>query len=144
MENVNLTNNTLRVRTQKTGEWVVIPLHKYVRNIIKRYKGFPKGRANQYLNRELKHIAKAACIKGSVVLTRTQGGKKVSTTYQKWELITTHTARRSFATNLFKAGIPAISIMKITGHKNVATFMKYIKIDAQENAEIIAKHRIFK
>ena len=143
LENVNFTNNTLRVKTQKTGEWVVIPLHKYVRNIIKRYNGFPKGKANQHLNREIKHIAKAAGIKGSIVLTRTQGGKKVSTTYQKWELVTTHTARRSFATNLYKAGIPAINIMKITGHRNVGTFMKYIKIDAEENAELLSKHKLF-
>ena len=114
-----------------------------MRNIIKRYNGFPKGKANQHLNREIKHIAKAAGIKGSIVLTRTQGGKKVSTTYQKWELVTTHTARRSFATNLYKAGIPAINIMKITGHRNVGTFMKYIKIDAEENAELLSKHKLF-
>jgi integrase len=42
-------------------------------------------------------------------------------------LLSTHTARRSFATNLFLSGFPAISIMKITGHTTEKSFMKYIK-----------------
>ena len=63
--------------------------------------------------------------------------------FPKYEMITTHTARRSAATNMFKAGISAISIMKITGHTTEKAFMKYIKITAEENAELMAKSKFF-
>ena len=54
---------------------------------------------------------------------------------EKWEAVSSHTARRSAATNMFKAGIPSISIMKITGHKTETQFMKYIKVSKEENAD---------
>ena len=63
--------------------------------------------------------------------------------YPKCDIITTHTARRSAATNMYKAGIPSISIMRITGHTTEKAFMKYIKITAEENAELMAKNKFF-
>ena len=47
---------------------------------------------------------------------------------EKCDLVKTHTARRSGATNMYLAGILTIAIMKITGHKTEREFMKYIKI----------------
>ena len=58
-------------------------------------------------------------------------------------MITSHTARRSFATNAYLADIPAISIMKITGHKTEAAFMKYIKISEEENAIQLQTSKFF-
>ena len=60
--------------------------------------------------------------------------------FLKWELLSTHCARRSFATNLFKQGFPAISIMKITGHKSEKTFMRYIKVTEDEIANMLEDH----
>lgn len=54
------------------------------------------------------------------------------------------TARRSFATNAYKAGVPTIAIMKITGHRLESTFLKYIRVSAKENAEILSNHPFFK
>ncbi len=64
-------------------------------------------------------------------------------TFRKYELVCTHTARRSFATNAYKAGVPTIAIMKITGHTQESTFLRYIKVSAEENAEMLAKHPFF-
>jgi hypothetical protein len=44
---------------------------------------------------------------------------------------------------MYKAGIPSISIMRITGHTTEKAFMKYIKITAEENAELMAKNKFF-
>ena len=46
-----------------------------------------------------------------------------------WEKVTSHTARRSFATNAVLAGIDMHLIMKITGHKTESEFRKYVRID---------------
>ena len=56
----------------------------------------------------------------------------------------THVARRSFATNAYLAGIPAISIMKFTGHKTESSFLKYIKVNQERNAELLMNHEFFK
>ena len=57
--------------------------------------------------------------------------------YKKYQLIKCHTARRSFATNLYLKGAPTISIMKLTGHTTEANFMKYIKVTREENAQLM-------
>jgi integrase len=70
--------------------------------------------------------------------------KPISKILPKFELVASHTARRSFATNAYKAGVPAISIMKITGHHKSETLMKYIKITEEENAVLMVSHKFFK
>jgi integrase len=52
----------------------------------------------------------------------------------KSNLIQTHTARRTFATNAYIQGIPINFIMSITGHKTEKEFRKYIKIDDLKSA----------
>ena len=52
-----------------------------------------------------------------------------------WEKVTSHTARRSFATNAVLAGIDMHLIMKITGHKTESEFRKYVRIDDLMAAE---------
>ena len=63
-----------------------------------------------------------------------------TTKYKKWEVVSSHTARRTFATNLYKSGFPSISIMQITGHKTEAAFLKYIKVNKHEHAKLLAEH----
>ncbi len=64
---------------------------------------------------------------------------RVTTKIPKYELITSHTARRSFATNLYRRGIPSTQLMMLTGHKTEDSFMKYIKVTAEDNAKDVAK-----
>ena len=71
---------------------------------------------------------------GLVSETFTKGGITQTLNSPKHDLITTHTARRSFATNQYLAGFPTTSIMKITGHRTEKAFMKYIKITPRETA----------
>ena len=75
--------------------------------------------------------------------TITKGGKVEKKSLPKFKLISTHTARRSFATNIFIAGVPSISIMKITGHKSERSFLQYIRISQEENADNLIKHPFF-
>ena len=71
---------------------------------------------------------------------RTKGGALVSVKRAKWEYLTTHTARRSFATNMFKRGnIPVQLIMAITSHKTETQFYKYIKMEPSDKADMFRK-----
>ena len=131
-------------KSVKTGSNVVIPIARIVRDIMAEYPdGMPPSISNQKTNEGIKIIGKDAGINSSIIIRKTQGGKIVTTTYFKYQMITTHTARRSAATNMFLAGIPAISIMKITGHKTESSFMKYIRMSSEENAINIQDHAFF-
>lgn len=144
-ENINNDNTMLFIRTQKTSERVAIPLHKTVRTILKKYNNkLPKAYTNQVMNSYLKEVASLANIKELIETTITRGGKLEKSVLPKFKLISTHTARRSFATNLYIADIPAISIMKITGHKTERSFMQYIRITQEQNADKLLTHAFFK
>lgn len=54
-------------------------------------------------------------------------------------MLLSHTARRSFATNAYKAGVPLPSIQAITGHSSEAQLRRYLKLDAEEKAVIALK-----
>ncbi|HPI86153.1 MAG TPA: site-specific integrase, partial [Bacteroidales bacterium] len=142
-----ITNNgtRLKIKTLKTGETVVIPLHPAIKAILKKYDNqLPRVISNQKFNDYLKDLGEQAELKENVNIAITKRGLQVDTTYNKFDLITVHTARRSFATNMYLAGVPSISIMKITGHRTEKAFMKYIKISQDQNADLIAKHPYFK
>lgn len=55
------------------------------------------------------------------------------------DLISTHTARRSFATNAYAAKVPISSIMAITGHSSEKTLRRYLKQQAEDKAVIAAR-----
>lgn len=75
------------------------------------------------MNQYIKDFAKKIPALGALVtVTSTKGGDKKSETFPKWSLISTHTARRSFATNEYLAGTPVVTIMAITGHKTEKAF----------------------
>ena len=136
----NIRDGFISIRTQKTDEPVMIPIHWTVKAIMKKYKkdfenSLPPANSNQKMNEYLKEIGSSAKLNEKILTTISKGGLRVTTSSKKSELISTHTARRSFATNLFLQGFPSISIKKITGHKTEKAFLTYIKVSPEENAK---------
>ena len=143
-DNIINDGTQIRVRTEKTSEIVVIPLHRFVKEIIAKYKGsLPPVISNQKMNKYIKEIGELVGIDETMNIAITRGGKTERESFSKFDLITTHTARRSFATNAYLMDIPSISIMKITGHTTERSFMKYIRISQEENALKLGSHPFF-
>lgn len=140
----HISNNTIRIKTQKTDQWITIPLLEPVRNIMLSYRlspnGFPTVCGSITMNKYLKQIGELAGLNDIVIKVRSKGTTRVEQRLAKYQLITTHTARRSFATNLFKKGVPSRVIMLITGHKTEKSFNSYIKINSDENAELLLSY----
>jgi integrase len=89
------------------------------------------------MNEYLKEIGEAAEL-SELVFNRPKKHSKVNDTIvPKYLKLTVHTARKSFATNLYLRGIEPIDIMKITGHKTEKEFMKYIKMTRRSAADRI-------
>jgi len=137
----NIKGDMIEMEQQKTGCRVVIPFHWIVKEIWKKYEGdLPQSISNQKFNDYIKEVCQLVGLKTHETKSITKGGIKRTQRFEKWELVSSHTARRSFATNLYKSGFPAISIMKITGHKTESAFLKYIKVTPGEHAEMLAMH----
>lgn len=139
----NISNGVIHIEQQKTNKSVSIPLHPIVLEIWNKYgQSIPKTISNQKFNDYIKEVCKLAGIKEHEHKAITKGGVRQSKRFEKWELVSSHTARRSFATNLFLSGFPALSIMQITGHKTEAAFMKYIKVTPEQHAKLLQAHWI--
>ena len=127
----------LRIKQTKTSETIHIPIHSAVGAIMAKYDGdLPKVITNQKFNEALKTICKKAEL-GKVKL-----GKE---TVDKWEYVSTHTARRSFATNAYLSrAMDVYQIMKCTGHRTEASFLRYLKLDGKDFAMQAADSKFFK
>ncbi|HEY1062732.1 MAG TPA: site-specific integrase [Daejeonella sp.] len=138
----NIKGEDIEIKTQKTGVRVVVPIHDHIKTLMAKYNGktensLPPTISNQKLNEGIKKIAKRAGISESVQIKQTKGGKEIVKSVPKYDLVSSHTARRSFASNMYLANAKTISIMAITGHKTESSFMKYIRITPKEHSEKI-------
>lgn len=140
----NFIDNQIQIKTQKTGTLVIIPQSKYVRALLRKYNyQLPKCPCIQHFNKVIKNVCKKAGIIAKVPYERTVGLDRISEMVEKWKRIGSHSGRRSAATNMFLAGIPALRIMKITGHKTEEAFMRYIGLSKEENAAVLAGNMFF-
>ena len=136
----NIKDNKITYRQQKTNKKVVIPVHNVVNEILQKYNyQMPEVLSNQKFNDYIKTVCKLAGIDGNESITRTVGGKLITETKPKYELISSHTCRRSFCTNMYRRGLDTLMIRSISGHKTDKSFLKYIKVNEDEHAEMMAQ-----
>lgn len=133
----------IKIKLQKTEAPVMIPLNRHALKILEKYD-YEIGRLTEKDNNGIiKTVGKLAGIDEDITTSITRGGQRVETTVKKYKKITNHTARRSFATNLYLAGVPTLAIMQMTGHKTERSFLKYIRVTPEENALKISQHPYF-
>lgn len=136
----DIKDGFITFRQQKTNNKVTIPLHPVVLEILeKRNYDIPKVMDNHFYNSHIKKVAKLAGIDTPETITFTRGGKLVTEHHPKYELVSSHTGRRSFCTNMYKRGLPTLMIMSISGHTTETSFLKYIKVRQSEHAEMMKK-----
>lgn len=134
-----------KIKTQKTGKVVGIPLHPIVKSILSKYNGnTPKKIPESDINELIKFVAEDVGIDSIEYIEQTRGGLKVTEKKYKFELVKTHTARRSFCTNAYLSGMSSLDIMSISGHKTESSFMKYIKVTPEQIATKMSEHKFFK
>ena len=140
----NYSGGFITIANNKTDQPVVIPAHPLVKQIIASYKGFPPTVEEAEMNRTIKRIARKAKITGRVLHTITKGGRRKDEYVKKCDMISMHTSRRSFITNLRKNGVPDSVVMKLTGIRSPLTLRKYDKLTTDQAAKIAAEHKFFK
>ncbi len=137
-EHVN--GDRIKMITKKTGQSVIIPLHPVVKTILEKYNyQLPPAISNQKFNDYLFEVCRDAKLNEPFSKSINKAGKTLVTSGPKHEFITSHSARRTFASNMFKRGVSPYLIMTITGHKTEIEFLKYLKVTAEERAEMFAR-----
>lgn len=143
----DIVDDFIEIQTKKTDYPVIIPLHEQVSLILNKRNGdFPRKISDQKFNDYIKIISEKAGLTEMTLgaklteITVIENGKKekihrkTSGKYPKYELVTSHICRRTFATNLY-GKLDTLTIMKITGHQTEKQFLSYIKITPKEYAE---------
>jgi len=130
----------------KTGKTMAIPLSKKVMAILEKRNGeFPRQISDQRYNEYIKEVCKIAelneRIKGAKSKTDKENKitRKESGTFEKWELVTSHIGRRSFATNNY-GRIPTSLLINVTGHSTETMFLEYIGKTVTEKAIQLAEY----
>lgn len=139
-------NGFIEVTQQKTGQTVVIPIHPRLNEIMDKYEGkyinsLPPPISNQKFNQYIKEVCKLVdVLNNEVDTTLTKPSKlngpikKIIKSVPKYQLVSSHTARRSFATNHYNKGFSVNILMKVLGHTTETMFYKYIRVTPTENA----------
>lgn len=104
----------LSIRQGKTNNTVAIPVSEKLMTLLyMKYHAISQQKLRDYI--------KEVCV-------------MVGIEKSKASRVGTHTARRTFATNMVLSGVDITKIMKITGHKTELEFRKYVKIDGVQSA----------
>jgi integrase len=138
--NIFLRNVSLKTRVE-----IIVPIHGIGLEILKKYKNQSNNslpalisdqKANQYI-KEICRLSKELNIEVDFKSNEDITNHKPKL---KWEYVENRTARRSFATNHVKLGMFSTQqIMMLTGHRSETSFMRYLKLTTQENANSILK-----
>jgi site-specific recombinase XerD len=129
LKNENIKDDYLEIQTEKTRDFLKIPLNQHAKALLSRNNGrLPRLVSNQKMNDHLKEIGELAEITESIVIIKYRGQEKVEFLEPKYKFISSHTARRTFVTLSLEKGMRPETVMSITGHKDYKTFKKYIKL----------------
>jgi site-specific recombinase XerD len=124
---------------QKTGKKITLPLHPVVLNILIKNGGFPDKLPVTEYNYQIKRIAKSAGLKDQIYFARRSGHRARKMLLEKWEALSSHIGRRSFATN-FYGKIPTPLLMEATGHTTERMFQKYVNSIDQDRVLSLSRY----
>lgn len=129
---------------KKSGVKVNCPITVELRDIMERYNNQPPPKlSDQKINKYLKLIGRKLGMNEDILCHDTKGGVKRTYTRPKWEMMESHTARRSFCTNMYLKGMSMHDIMHFSGHKTEKEFLKYIRITSDERTQNILSKGYF-
>jgi len=133
----DIKNNFWHLRIVKTRDILKVPLNEYAKEILNKYAENDKPLpiiSNQKTNEYLKTVCEKAKINDRISIVRYRGSEQIEETFSKYEMVSTHTARRTFVTLSLEKGMRPETVMEITGHKDYKTFKKYIKLTSSVKA----------
>jgi integrase len=142
----DIRGGAIHITTVKTADSIVIELNKYSKALLDKYKDdiFGGNKAlpvisNQKMNDYIKELGEFCNINEPINITYYSGNKRTDEVFPKYELMGTHTGRRTFICNALSLGIPVNVVMKWTGHSDYKAMKPYIDIADKIKADSMRK-----
>lgn len=142
LKRANVFPDYIQITTVKTADTLKIELNKYAAAILRKYEdsSFPYDKvlpvvSNQRMNEYLKEMAEIIGFNDPVTVTYYKGNQRIDEVYPKWQMIGTHTGRRTFICNALMLGIAPQIVMKWTGHSDYKAMKPYIDIADRAKAD---------
>jgi hypothetical protein len=139
LELTNISGNFINIKQVKTKARVTIPIMSKLRPVLNKYPDSLPTISNQKFNDYIKCVADLAGLNELITVKNTKGNIQNQTITPLHALVTSHCCRRSYATNMFKAGVPPMLIMSATGHKTETSFLKYIRATNDDKAKLLSE-----
>mgnify|MGYP004443229385 CR=1 FL=1 len=145
----DIKNGYIDFTTQKTSEHLQIPLTEMSNAIIARYESTKDVFeyvlpviSNQKYNKYLKELGQLAGMNETHHEVFFSGSERKEDTFQRWQKLSSHVARRTFVTLAVSRGIPGEVIRSMTGHHSTAVMDKYVKLNLAEKTQQMEKMNI--
>lgn len=144
-KNLHIIQSYIEIETSKTGKTVIIPIHPNIHSILKKRNGnFPRKISEQRFNDFIKEVCELAGINdltdGAKMIPHVVKDKtiyrKTYGKYPKFELVTSHTCRRSFITNNSDLLNPT-DTMRLVGHSDLTMTIEYNKKTLKDSAKLL-------
>lgn len=138
----------IQFRQTKTKSPVSIPLNMKVLELLAKREGsFPRKISDQKYNLFIKDVCKRAGLtykvhgskKDLISSTPKKRWRKKTGIFEKWELVSSHIGRRSFATNNY-GNMPTSALAYATGHKSETMFLKYMGKNSMDMALVLSDY----
>lgn len=128
----NVHEDMIIYRVIKTEAANTIPLNKYSREILDRYKDLEEFClpviSEQKTNQYLKELFAFAGLDRKIQIVHYQGAKRISESYPLHEIVTFHMSKKTFMTNFLAKGGSLHTAMAITGNKSFQTAKRYFTV----------------
>lgn len=137
-EVMDIKNHKIKIYQEKTQDYLEANLSTKLLKILERYSNHSltesdgKILSNQNYNYAIKDLCREAGIDYEVPITKFVLKKKTVEFVPKWQLISSHSARSAYITISLKRGLLPEEIMVTSGHKDRASFQRYVKISQNE------------
>ncbi len=144
LKKTDVRGEFIRSTSIKTRDLLNVPLNSFSKALLQKYGNFPTEycfpvMSNQKMNDYLKELGQLASLDEQITLVEFKGPDRIETIYFKYQLLSTHVARKTFVTNAYRQGIPTEVIMKITNHKSHQTVARYLKIEEKQIRDAMLK-----
>ncbi|PKL80470.1 MAG: hypothetical protein CVV25_03970 [Ignavibacteriae bacterium HGW-Ignavibacteriae-4] len=134
----NVFGDEMTITQIKTNAKTRLPINQNVKDMLGKLKSlYRSGIDRKIINAGLKEVGKSAEMNDIETSVKIIGNYRETIKKYRWELLSTHVGRRTFATRAAEKGTPLHIIMLYTGHKNLSTLQKYIKSSSFAKQNII-------
>lgn len=124
---------------RKTGGKAYPPLYGIAKTVLEKYGGVPPVITNQKFNEHLKELFRELKMDRTIAVQSVRAKQVSRVARPLYEVISSHTARRTFITICLQKGMPLQDVMKMSGHSDYRGIKPYIRITRQHLRTIADK-----